>query len=407
MEEIMKCNLLKVLLLTAMAAPLSLAAVATTWYVNGVTGNNSNNCLSTTTACKTIGHAISLAHSGDSIRVAAATYYENPTIRISLNIIGAGAIKTIIDGRSVKTVVTIFSTGANVMLSNLTIRSGVGVSGGGIYNSGQLTITGSTVSGNSVFHGSGSALGGGLYNSGTVTINRSTFNNNAAATGSCTDCGAFGGGIYNSGTLTVNNSTFSGNSAVTNCSTHCFIYGGGIDSDGMFKINNSTFSGNKLRFMLLCRFVCLGNGAAISGTGSGTISNSTIAGNSALYLGGVGSNVATLQNTIMADNSGGNCGTVRVTSKGYNLSSDGTCALTGPGDMNNTDPMLGPLQGNGGPTQTMELLPGSPAIDAGNPSGCTDSDGNLLKTDQRGMPRPDEEDNGGCDIGAYESQSVN
>jgi hypothetical protein len=51
------------------------------------------------------------------------------------------------------------------------------------------------------------------------------------------------------------------------------------------------------------------------------------------------------------------------------------------------------------------LLSGSPAIDAGNPNGCTDGNGNLLKTDQRGMPRPDKEDTGGCDMGAYERQS--
>jgi hypothetical protein len=73
--------------------------------------------------------------------------------------------------------------------------------------------------------------------------------------------------------------------------------------------------------------------------------------------------------------------------------------------MNNTDPMLGPLQNNGGLTQTMALLSGSPAIDAGNPAGCTDGSGHLLKTDQRGMPRPDPEDTGGCDIGSYESQN--
>jgi hypothetical protein len=90
---------------------------------------------------------------------------------------------------------------------------------------------------------------------------------------------------------------------------------------------------------------------------------------------------------------------------GYNLSSDNTCNLTGPGDLNNANPELGPLQNNGGTTQTMALPSGSPAIDAGNPSGCTDGKGHLLTTDQRGMPRPDKEDTGGCDMGAYESQS--
>jgi hypothetical protein len=60
---------------------------------------------------------------------------------------------------------------------------------------------------------------------------------------------------------------------------------------------------------------------------------------------------------------------------------------------------------NRGPTQTIPLLSGSPAIDAGNPSGCTDDQGNLLTTDQRGMPRPDPGDTDGCNMGAYESQS--
>jgi len=94
-----------------------------------------------------------------------------------------------------------------------------------------------------------------------------------------------------------------------------------------------------------------------------------------------------------------------MTSKVYNLSSDDTCGFSGPGDLNDINPILGPLQNNGGPTFTQALPPGTPAIDAGNPSGCRDSNGNLLKTDQRGMPRPDKEDKTGCDMGAYERQS--
>src|SRR5262249_39145340 len=93
-------------------------------------------------------------------------------------------------------------------------------------------------------------------------------------------------------------------------------------------------------------------------------------------------------------------------SNGYNLSSDETCHFNNVGDLNNTDPKLGPLQNNGGPTMTMALPSGSAAIDAGNPSGCTDGHGHLLTTDQRGMPRPDREDTAGCDIGAYEFQAV-
>jgi hypothetical protein len=110
-----------------------------------------------------------------------------------------------------------------------------------------------------------------------------------------------------------------------------------------------------------------------------------------------------IQNSIVANNSGANCyGAIQ--SKGYNLSSDNTCKFNNTGDLNNTDPMLGPLQNNGGPTQTMALPSGSPAVDVGNPVGCTDGLGHLLKTDQRGKPRPDAEDTSGCDIGAYERQ---
>ena len=109
------------------------------------------------------------------------------------------------------------------------------------------------------------------------------------------------------------------------------------------------------------------------------------------------------QNSIVANNSGQNCSNP-VTSDGYNLSSDGTCNFNAVGDLNNHAPLLGPLQNNGGPTDTMALLLGSPAIDAGNPAGCKDAQGNLLLTDQRGMPRPDKEDANGCDMGAYESQ---
>jgi len=93
-----------------------------------------------------------------------------------------------------------------------------------------------------------------------------------------------------------------------------------------------------------------------------------------------------------------------VTSNGYNLSSDETCNFNNTGDMNNTPPRLGPLQTNGGPTQTMKLLRRSPALDAGNPTGCTDDKGNLLITDQRGAPRPGKRGTGGCDLGAFERQ---
>src|SRR5215471_2690787 len=126
-------------LLLALCVPI---ASATTWYVNGVSGSNSNNCKSSTTPCKIIGHAISLAASGDTIVVAAATYKENLSIGKSLNIIGSGASAPIIDGRSLGTVVTISNANAHVTLSKLTIRHGVG---GGIANVGTLMVNNSTI----------------------------------------------------------------------------------------------------------------------------------------------------------------------------------------------------------------------------------------------------------------------
>jgi hypothetical protein len=147
-----------------------------------------------------------------------------------------------------------------------------------------------------------------------------------------------------------------------------------------------------------------GLGGGIENGGTLTINNSTISGNN---TGGILNNgkAATFQNSIVANNGlGGNCrGT--MTSNGYNLSGDSSCKFDGTGDLNNTNPKLGKLGNYGGPTQTIPLLSGSPAIDAGNPSGCTDGQGHLLKTDQRGKPRPDKEDTGGCDMGAYERQT--
>ena len=77
------------------------------------------------------------------------------------------------------------------------------------------------------------------------------------------------------------------------------------------------------------------------------------------------------------------------------------CFITGPqgGNIVGQDPLFGPLQYNGGPTQTHALLPGSPAIDAGAPAGCTGAAGAPLTTDQRGFPRPY---GPACDIGAVE-----
>jgi len=386
-------------------APAALAS--NTWYVDGVNGNDTNNCLSPQTACKTIGHVISLASSGDTIMVAPATYAENLTIKFSLKIIGSDATTTIVDGNQAGTVITIKNAKAHVVLSNLTIRNGYNQTGdgGGISNIGTLTVNNSTITFNRAYTG-----GGAIFNSAPLTINHSTFTGNALSY----EFGV-GGAILNFSVLTINKSTISGNDG---------YYGGGIWSgcgsgkSSVTTINDTTISGNSgAGIEVYCGTAAINN-STLTGNwpneypgggiwnemyGTLTINNSTISGNN---FGGIRNDYGsvTLQNTIIANNPhGANCINT-MTSNGYNLSSDNTCNFNGPGDMNNTAPKLEKLGNYGGPTQTMRLRVGSPAVDAGNPNGCTDSHGNLLKTDQRGKPRPDPGDPSGCDIGAYERQ---
>lgn len=394
-------KLLTSFLFAAVLVTLASTAMATTtWYVNGVSGSNSNACTSPTTACKTVGRAISLAASGDSIRVAAATYTENLTISISLKILGSAASTTIIDGGGVGTVVTVSSAAANVSLSRVTIRNGRALSGGGIRNIGTLTLNNSIIANNRALIGGGITNGGG-----TAIISNTTVQFNHASVPCSSVCPtlARGGGILNgaSGVLRISKSTISQNTAYTSIPpTGPFgSYGGGIDNAGTAIISDSTISANSARVGAYY----LGAGGGVNNSGTVIISNGTLGNNAG---GGVRNSTgsATIQNSIIAYNSRGNCfGT--ITSHGYNLSSDNSCKLNGPGDMNSINPLLGALANNGGPTSTMALLEGSPAIDAGNHAGCTDGSGHLLTTDQRGQPRPDKEDIVGCDIGAYEKQS--
>jgi len=350
------------------------AIASTTWYVNGVSGNNTNNCKSPATACKTIKHALSLTSAGDSVRVASATYKENLTIGISMKIVGSGANTTILDGGGVARVITISSNTAHVTLSGVTITHGHSLhDGGGIFNNGVLTLLRTAVTSNraqlSCPPGQQCGQrGGGIFNApgATLAIGFSTISGNSASLSNCSvfHCGAAGGGIYNGGTLTLYNSTVSGNTAGPSAR------GSGIYSAGKAVIRSSTLGNNGTAV-----------GAGIYGT-------------------------ANLQNSIVANGiSSTNCGGA-VTSSGYNLSNDGSCNFMNAGDLNNTNPSLGPLQYNGGPTQTMSLPVASPAVDAGNPNGCADGLGHLLKTDQRGKPRPDAEDTAGCDMGAYEFQAA-
>lgn len=346
-------------LLTVMFLSQSPTALATStsWYVNGITGNDSYACLAPASACKTIGHVLSMAKPDDSIQVAAATYLENLTIPVNLTLIGAGATTTIIDGQYKSSVISVPNSGTIVSIANVTIRNGLAVYGGGISNRGVLTIDHSIVTGNEAFS-RGWAWGGGINNFGTLTVNNSAVIGNVAGCGTL-GCNAGGGGINNgSGTATINNSTIQGNYI----RGPAISQGGGILSRGVLIINNGTVGGNYAR-----------EGGGINGH-------------------------AILQNSIVASSCYGTISAI------YSISNDGSCHLSGPGNLNNTDPKLGSLGNYGGQTPTIPLLAGSAAIDAGNPSGCTDWNGKLLLTDQRGLPRPDKEDKTGCDMGAYETQ---
>jgi hypothetical protein len=285
-------------------------------------------------------------------------------------------------------------------LGALTIANSIitGNTGNGVsnYYRRTLTVASSTISGNA----------SGIFNLGTLGIDNSTISDNR------------GSGVSNIGTLTIANSTISGNT------------GGGVFNEfyckdcGTLNIQNSTISGNASNS---------GGGGVFNYGGRLTISNSTISGNIGNIAGGIfnqryyndyckafnacSDGTLTLNNTLIAGNQGSVAGEVAsvsvVNSNNFNLfGSNGNAGVSGltPGPTDivpsvSLAQILGPLQNNGGPTQTHALVAGSPAIDAGNPGGCRDSQGALLASDQRGFTRHVDGNNDGlarCDIGAVE-----
>jgi hypothetical protein len=299
-------------------------------------------------------------------------------------------------------------TSGTVTISGLAIANGVAASGGGVYNSGTLTISNVRISQND--RGVPYEIrGGGIYNSGDLSVDASTISANGT-NNNCYGCGGYGGGIYNSntGSLTINNSTIAGN-AVEGWSYDgtSVALGGGIynSNTGSLTINNSTIYGN-IAGSSWCSYDCTATGVAggIANGGPLMITNSTVAGNASAYGGGIVGSLH-MRNTILAlnyapidpsypDLDG------RLLSSGYNLIGNPN---GGEGydetDLLNVDPLLGLLQDNGGPTLTCALLPGSPAIDAGDPDFVGPPD-----FDQRGdgFPRIV---NSIVDIGAFEVQT--
>lgn len=259
-------------------------------------------------------------------------------------------------------------------------RSLTGEPGGAIRNQGDLTIILSSITANTCAQ----AAGGGIENEGNLNVDRSVFQDNISGNGST----GTGGGIFSIGdTLVITNSTFHENLVNNPSGT-----GGGISvADGQATLFNVTFTKNKV---IGTGSIANGGGFSSNNDGVSSLTNVTLSDN---FANDAGSNIIafnsgqmTITNTIVANADGaGDCavqfGGV-VNDGGNNIVEDNSCGFSG-----GSDPMLLALASNGGPTPTMALTFGSPAIDAGNDAAC-------LPTDQRGQARVGAH----CDIGAYE-----
>ena len=380
-----------------------------------ITGGLAANALAATiitvSTCNeaSLDSALSSATNGNTIDFSCSgTISITSTLVISSSITldGSGQQVSIDGGGNVQ--ILQVGSGVNFTLNNLTISNGFSSlsgptgTGGGLYNNGgSVTINNSTFTGNTA-----AIAGGGLINTGggSIIINNSTLNNNSANSGG-------GGGIDDqNGRIVITNSTFTNNAANNDGGGGIFILNGSVS------ITNSTFSSNtstngfggaiyNQSNINIVNSTFANNTAANTGGifndgsngGNGSITNTTIANNN---LGGINdaSPNLSLAGDLLANNTGANCLTNAFTDNGYNLSSDNFCHLSGTGDQQGVDPQLeaSGLQYNGGYTQTIALLQGSPAIDA-EASGCP-------STDQRGVTRPDADvSETSCDIGAYET----
>jgi hypothetical protein len=328
-----------------------------------------------------------------------------PDVTDSVEITGLGADMLIVR-RNTGGDYRIFdvTTAGVVTISDMAISDGNSGSsvGGGISNlNGTVTVTNCVISGN--FAGDG---GGGLSNGGILNVTNCTINDNH-------DLGNAGGGIFNSiGTVNLSNSTVSGNSSDLGAG----IQNGGFGA-GTLNVTNCTVTGNVAGFA---------GGGINNSKGNVNVTNSTISNNVASLGGGIfhdasSGGPATVKSSIIALNTASSGPDVDgdFSSSGFNLigKTDGSMGFTSGTDQTGTsaaplDPKLDSngLQDNGGPTQTIALLFGSPAIDKGTSDGLTGG----LSTDQRstGFPRTFDDPaienaafGDGTDIGAFEVQA--
>lgn len=289
--------------------------------------------------------------------------------------------------------------------------------GAAIYNNGSLELADSSLIGNvaeaGAATGQNSSAGGAIVNSvaGEMTIVRSTLEGNEAvatpAAGGTTN--VHGGAISNVGKLTIRNSALVGNSVSATGSTVGNAAEGGAIADGNsmtveVSIDRTTITGNSV---IIASPESLSGGGGLTASGvSFQISGSTIAGNSAKSSANIRGSTAEIRNTIVAEPLGGGSScTPAMVSLGFNLDEGTSCGFNQASDLSSTDPLLAPAPAdNGGPTPTITLQTGSPAIDQGLSAA-----GEL--TDQRGFLRPvdiasipDAPGSDGTDIGAFEVQ---
>jgi CSLREA domain-containing protein len=252
-------------------------------------------------------------------------------------------------------------------LNNVRIHSNTADdAGAGIWNGGQFELNQSEIVVNSL-----PARGGGMFNSpdGAAYLYDAWFDTNSAERG---------GGLFNEGLIHIYRGSFTFNAAPEGM-------GGAI-------FNNEAMPGVLLRNVTVSNNEAEAGGAGIFNHGGDMdISFSTIVHNSPDGIrGSIGSHLA-IKSSIVAYHTV-NCNGVGNPSVGYNIDSQATCGFIEPSDMNNTDPLLGGLSLNGGINPSHEPLPGSPAVDTGDPSMCTSED-------QRTVTRPQ---GAGCDRGSIE-----
>jgi CSLREA domain-containing protein len=342
------------------------------------------------------------------------------TISSSLIIQGLGTGNTLIDAQQNSRIFDISNTAGAVTLNGLTIENGKTTaatdSGGAIQSlsAGALTIQNSVLTGNSTT--GTDAFGGAIYAKNALSVVNSTLSGN-----STTGIDGVGGAITGYGATNVTDSTLSGNS--TDGSE---AYGGAIASVGALTVTNSTLTGNSISG-------ANSYGGAIVAFGALTVTNSTIVQNhAAAGIGGgivhdLGSGTAViLRNSIVAQNTDKGLApdvnispiaglvTIQHSLIGDKTGTSLTAAPVGSPDANGNligtsaakiDPLLGALANNGGPTQTMALLAGSPALNAGSNALAVDpATSNPLTTDQRGVPFVRIAGTT-IDVGAYESQT--